>query len=118
MNGTLSDIEQLSKDLAACLLDFRTEKKSGRVDLHFSEGELASIEVEESYTPDNRVGSFSPEHCVRFAAVKVRSFVQDKKSGRVSLIYDSGDIASVKSFLRLRPGRKQNRMLDKNHEAS
>jgi hypothetical protein len=115
--SALTDLERLSDDLAACLLDFRTEKKSGQVDLHFSEGELASVEIEESYSPENRVGAFSPENCMRFAARKVHSFIQEKKSGRVSLLYDSGEIASVKSFLRLRPGRKH-QVLDKKIESS
>lgn len=99
-------LDELSEEIRACLADFRAEKKTGQLDLHFSQGAIASVEVVETFSPGNAVGSFAIAHCTRFAARKVRWFMKEKKSGRVSLLFECGDIASVKSFLRLNPGRK------------
>jgi hypothetical protein len=36
----------------------------------------------------------------------VRAFITEKNSGQVSLLFDCGDIAQVKTYLRLKPARK------------
>jgi hypothetical protein len=103
----LSSLAQLSEELSACIFEFRNEKKCGQIDLNFSQGDLASVEIVERFDPASEVGSSATGRCARFAARKVQWFIHAKRSGRVSLVFDSGDIASVKSFIRLSPGRKK-----------
>jgi hypothetical protein len=102
----LTPLQRLSAELSTCLSEFRAEKKNGQLDLNFSQGSLASIEVMESFSPGNEIGSFSPVPCARHAVAIVRGFMTQKKSGQVSLVFNCGDIAQVKSYLRLRPSKK------------
>jgi hypothetical protein len=102
----ISFLEQLCEEVAACMADIRTEKRTGRLDLHFSQGEIASLELCDTYTPGNAVGSYDSKRCAKVAALRVRWFMKQKKSGRVSLLFEQGDIASVQTFQRFMPGRK------------
>ena len=102
-------LELLSEEIEACIREFRAEKKNGAIDLHFSQGDIASVDISENCEncpPGHEVGAFNAAQCALFAARKVRWFMAQKKSGRVSLIFEQGEIASVKSFQRLSPGRK------------
>ncbi len=110
-------LELLSEEIECCVKEFRADKKTGQLDLHFSQGEIASVEVIENCTPGNAVGSFDAARCALFGARKVRWFIAQKKSGRISFLFEQGDIASVKSFMRLSPGRK-NYSVDKPAQSS
>jgi hypothetical protein len=99
-------LEQLCEEVAACMADIRAEKRSGKLDLHFSQGEIASLELVDDFTPGNAVGSYDARRCAKVAALRVRWFTKQKKNGRVSLIFEQGDIASVQTFQRLMPGKK------------
>ena len=99
-------LAELSEELCSSIEDFRRQKKCGEIDLNFSQGELASVEIIERFEPSSAVGSFSDAQCTSFAAHKVHWYMHNKRSGRVSLMFDSGDMCSVKSYLRLAPGRK------------
>ena len=102
-------LEILSEELEGCIKEFRAEKKNGQLDLHFSQGALASVEISENCdncSPGNEVGAFDPVRCAQFAAAKVRWMMAQKKNGRVSLIFQQGVIAEVKSYMRLSPNGK------------
>jgi hypothetical protein len=101
-------LENLCEEVTHCMAEIRSEKRSGKLDLHFSQGEIASLELLDSFTPGNAVGSYDARHCARVAAGRVRWFMKHKKSGRVSLIFEQGDISSVQTFQRLMPGKKFN----------
>jgi hypothetical protein len=103
----LGFLKVLCDELQSCVGEFRDEKKTGQLIIHFSQGEIASVEVLEDFNPPNRVGSFSPAQCSSFAVRKVRWFMIGKRSGHVCLVFEQGDIASVRSFIRLSPGRKR-----------
>ena len=107
VEAQLGFLKVLCEELETCVGEFRDEKKTGEFTLHFSQGEIASVEVLEDFNPTNRVGSFSPAQCVGFAVRKVRWFMLQKKSGNVGLVFEQGDIASVNSFIRISPGRKK-----------
>lgn len=117
IESQLGFLKVLCEELEVCVAEFRDEKKTGVLTLHFSQGEIASVEVLEDFNPTNRVGSFSPAQCVGFAVRKVRWFMLQKRSGHVGLLFEQGDIASVRSFIRLSPGRKA-RAFDKTPQSS
>jgi hypothetical protein len=99
-------LENLCEEVTHCMAEIRAEKRSGKLDLHFSQGEIASLELCDSFTPGNAVGSYDASRCARAAAGRVRWFMKHKKSGRVSLVFEQGDILSVETFQRLMPGKK------------
>jgi len=99
-------LEALSEEISFPVSEFRAEKRTGQLVLHFSQGEIASVEIGEEFTPGNQVGSFAASRCALFAVRKVRWFMSQKKSGNVTLCFEQGDIASVKTFIRLSPGKK------------
>ena len=107
IESQLGFLKVLCEEIEICVSEFREEKKTGQLILHFSQGEIASVEVLEDFNPTNRVGSFSPVECICFAVRKVRWFMLQKRSGHVALLFEQGDIASVRSFIRLSPGRKK-----------
>ncbi len=108
LNGQahIAFLEALSDEISLSVSDFRAEKKTGQLILHFSQGEIASVEISEEFTPGNEAGSFAAARCAMFAVKKVRWFILQKKSGNVTLYFEQGDIASVKTFIRLSPGKK------------
>jgi hypothetical protein len=99
-------LEHLCEEVAACMAEIRAEKRSGKLDLHFSQGEIASLELLDSFAPGNAVGSYDAGRCARVAAGRIRWFMKHKKSGRVSLVFEQGDISRVQTFQRLMPGTK------------
>jgi hypothetical protein len=103
----LGFLKILCEELEQCVGDFREEKKTGQLLIHFSQGEIASVEVLEDFNPPNRVGAFSPVQCSAFAVRKVRWFMLQKRSGHVCLVFEQGDVATVRSFIRLSPGKKR-----------
>jgi len=104
-----------SEEVESCLREFHSEQKNGQVDIHFSQGAIASIDVSENCdncAPGHDVGAVAPERAALFAAARMRWMMGGKKSGRVSLFFQQGLIASVKSFVRFSPNGK--RAVDKN----
>ena len=110
-------LELLSGEMEECIREFRAEKKTGQVDFHFSQGAIASVDVSENCencAPGHDVGAIAPERAMLFAASKMRWMMAQKKSGRVSLLFQQGEIAAVRSFVRFSPNGK--RAVDKNRE--
>jgi hypothetical protein len=103
-------LELLSEETEFCVRDFREEKKNGQIDLHFSQGALASVEVSENCdncSPGHEVGAFAPQRSALFATRKVRWIMAQKKNGRVTLLFEQGMIAAVRFYVRLSPERKK-----------
>jgi hypothetical protein len=105
-SSALEFLAEQSDELCSSIEDFRCQKKCGEIDLNFSQGELASVEIIERFEPSAVYGSLADPQCTAFAAVKVSWFIKNKRSGRVSLMFDSGAMCAVKSYLRLAPRRK------------
>ena len=79
------------------------------MDIHFSQGAIASVDVSENCencAPGHDVGAIAPERAMLFAASKMRWMMAQKKSGRVSLLFQQGEIAAVRSFVRFSPNGK------------
>jgi hypothetical protein len=102
----LNFLEQLCEEVTYCMAEIRAEKRTGKLDLHFSQGQIASLELVDDYTPGNAIGSYDAGKCAHAAALRIGWFMKKKKSGRISLIFEQGDIASVQTFQRLQPGKK------------
>jgi hypothetical protein len=102
----LNFLEQLCEEVTYCMEEIRAEKRTGRLDLHFSQGQIASLELVDDFTPGNAVGSYDARRCAQAAEMRVRWFMKHKKSGRISLSFEQGDIASVQTFQRLTLGKK------------
>ena len=101
----LDFLERLCEEMTQCMQEIRAEKAAGKLDIRFSQGEIASLELCD-FTPGNAVGAYDARRCAKVAALRVRWFMKQKKSGRVSLIFDQGDISSVQTFQRLTPSKK------------
>ena len=76
----LNFLERLCEEMTQCMIEIRAEKRSGKLDIHFSQGEIASLELCDMFTPGNAVGAYDARRCAKVAALRVRWFMKQKKA--------------------------------------
>lgn len=97
--GDLKRLLDLSDDLREALQEFEGEESTGEIRFHFSQGAVASMEIERVFPPGNR-RSEDPARYEAFAFEKARHFITTKGNGRLSLSFSAGKLTGASSFQR------------------